>query len=776
MKKLLLKKAIVCLTALVACVAFSACKDEVLIQAEVVLPEDANLMELEQWSYSIPFEIKSDSEWKIDFAFDDAYSICYVFPKEGTGNAVVKLCVLDNWTDERRTGEMYITFPEDESKNQVVQLAQKCNLDNSTNPTDVSKGDRIYAVGYGYNYLGEYASARSVSRSPIVRIEECSNRVQSGPVDATFQAKTYTGSSVTELSNDLSADASFGGSYCGFKGEIGATFNKKDFSNNSHEYAITYVEVAQQNVYLEMDHAEIIMEYMTDAAYNAINGLDVVGKRGTISTPYPSTVEGLGKLVQDYGTHLVTIARLGGRLKYSMTVDISKVESKYDLHAYANCSYKNSFVKASANVSDDLKSSYNKNSKACEVNLQIQGGGNAEALALGSNNGDNDNNIKAWQASLKDITNQTLVGLDIKQGLIPLYDLVNTDLPGGTERKQALKAYITGDTKGLEELTATALGIDMNYETGTVAHIAQIPTFDEGTASNSLIKNISIGGQVVARLCEEFIPVIDNTKRVKVFYPVVSNKVKYNMGYFIGDATHKPAKVCWEGASVSITESREDSVVGAKTELYVRGSSFTSNRSNDETIESTATDFKWSGPGYNESYNYPLVKIFNKIWLRENYKANRKEDGDKFGKNYNLEPIWGTYNSSSQCFYSEQMALEKCSGKYQFTPTGWRTPQANDYLSIITTLQQNNVQLSTGQAFYPDKDGGLLGFHHIYVGFRMPDSNAAYHVGDSQYIIAKEDGSYDGTIVFNSTQKTVSQHWWSWKDYHFPVRFVQDIE
>ncbi len=130
-------------------------------------------MELEQWSYSIPFEIKSDSEWKIDFAFDDAYSICYVFPKEGTGNAVVKLCVLDNWTDERRTGEMYITFPEDESKNQVIKLAQKCNLDNSTNPTDVSKGDRIYAVGYGYNYLGKYASARSVSRSPISTNATC---------------------------------------------------------------------------------------------------------------------------------------------------------------------------------------------------------------------------------------------------------------------------------------------------------------------------------------------------------------------------------------------------------------------------------------------------------------------------------------------------------------------------------------------------------------------------------------------------------------------------
>lgn len=37
-------------------IAFSACKDDNLecIQAEIELPDDANLMELEQWSYSIP--------------------------------------------------------------------------------------------------------------------------------------------------------------------------------------------------------------------------------------------------------------------------------------------------------------------------------------------------------------------------------------------------------------------------------------------------------------------------------------------------------------------------------------------------------------------------------------------------------------------------------------------------------------------------------------------------------------------------------------------------
>lgn len=781
MKKFISFKAIVLFVSMLACsITFTACSDDELIgiQAEVELPSDVNLMELEQWSYSIPFEIKSDTEWEIDFLFDDGRYICYAYPNKGVGDATVKICVLDNWSDERRTGEMYITFPKDESKNQIIKLSQKCNLDNDENLTEVTDGDRIYAVGYGYNFLGEYASANSVSINPIVMIETCSNRVNTGGVNASYEAKTYSGSSVSELMNELNADAKFEGKYFGFKGEVGATFGMKDFSNNNNEYAISYVEVAQQNIFLQMNRDEIIMDYMTDAAYEAINGLPHKGKRGEIPTSYPSTAEGFKKLVQDYGTHLILKARLGGKLKYRMTVDVSKVEGSYDLKAFANCSYNNSFIKTSANVSDSLHSSYKRNEKACEVKVLVQGGGKSEALKLGSNGGDNDANIKAWQNTLVDVKNQTLVGLDINDGMIPLYDLVNKNIEGGEARYKALKAYITGDTEGLEAATSEALGIDMNYETGNVAHIKELPDFDDAKANNSLIKDVYVGGQHVARICEEFIPVIDKTKRVVVVYPVLSNKVKYNMGYFIGDATHRPAKVCWDGGSLSVTECKGQPI-GRKKELYLRGANFM-DASTDEQVEGNISEYKWSAPGYNASYQYSLVKIFDKIWMRENYKGNHKEDGDKFGNNYNLEPIWASWNGSSQCYYSEAMVMENPNTKYPFAPKNWRVPYGEDYLGIISTLQDNQVQLSSAKAFYPDAQGGVLGFHHIYVGYKYANSDAAWNVGETEYVIIKknETGKYekDGQFVFNKEAESAGQHWWVWGDKCIPVRFVQNIQ
>lgn len=767
----------------IVALTFSACSDDELgIQADVVIPEGTNLMQLERYSYELPFEIKSDSEWKIEFDFEDG-QICYAMPDHGTGSQTIKLCVIDNPLEKRRGGEMFIDFPKDESKNQVIKLQQKSIAEDDENAVDLALGNRVYVIGYGYNTLRERASMNSVSMTPIINIAQANadGRMAVGPIDATYVAKTYSGSSVSELSNELSADASFGGSYLGFKGEVGASFGMKDFSKQENEYAICFVEAEKQSAHMEMSTTEIINKYMTDAAYDDINGLPTKGRRHTTPTVYPSTEEGLAKLVQAYGTHLVMSSRLGGCMKYITTVDISKVEGSYDLKAFANCSYKNSFVHASVNVTDTYRTSHSSNSKAVSTVIRVQGGSFSAADKLAASGGDNDTNFKAWTESLSDVKNQTLIGLDNSR-LIPLYELVDQSLTlaedgvDGKARYAALKAYFNGDK--IEQDMSKALG--MEYEMGDATHLASIPIFEYESESDqkSLIKDYYRGGQAVARICHEYIPVIDKTQRVRVIYPIVSNKVKYNMGYFAGDATHRPAKVCWSKDGLKIN-SLQDKPMGAITELYVRGSNFFDS-SNDsiihalETVKATLKPATAAAPGENGSYDYALVKIFDKIWMRENYRAMRKEDGDKFGNNYNLEPVWGGWDGINCAFYNEEMVMAT-SGKYHFAPTGWRVPTANDYLNIEATLRDNQVTISPAKAFYRDREGGVLGFNMVYVGFRFLDNpNLAYNVGSTTYPTPK-DGQYDGMIVFDKDTESFGQHWYGWGDACHPVRLVQDI-
>lgn len=743
-----------------------SCSDDDGIWSEVKFPDDVNLMELDRWSYEIPFNIESDSEWKIEIDGD----ICYASPENGTGSCQVKICVIDNISEESRDGEMQIVFPKDRSKNQTIKIHQKGEADYDDNAVSLEVGNRIYAVGYGYDPLGEYASPKSV-KSVLIRYADAAEeeKIVLGPLSVNYNAKTYSGSSVADLRNELNADAKFGGSYMGFKGEIGASFNMKDFSKNSNEYAISYINVSMCQAYIDVSIDEIAREWLTPNAYQAVNGLDKNGKPSKI---YPSTVAGFKKLFKAYGTHFIKSATLGGRMKYTTVVDISQVEGSYDLNAYANAGYKNSFVHASVEVSDNLKQSYANNSKAITTNLTIRGGDKQAAMALAG--GDSDENLKNWRNSLsieQGSFNCTLVDLDYKEDLVPLYELVDLSLPGGEDRQKKMKDYMEGKQIELD-LTVG----DMVYETGVSAHIKDIPSFNESDKTASLIKDIYIGGQAVARLCEEYIPVINKNKRCKVIYPLISNKPKYNMGLFIGDETHRPAKVSWQGENVYITELVNEPI-GARKELYVRGSSFnTTGNGVDIYEDADAKDYKWNAPGYNGSHYYSLVKIFDKIWMRENYQANRKEDGDRYGEHYDLEPVWASWNGSEQCYYSEEM-VTATSGIYHFAPTGWRTPLADDYLKINLVLKNNDVPISTAKAFYPDKEGGVLGFHHIYVGRRSLDRpGVGINVDRTYYVIVSQDGKFDGQIVFEKDDESFGQHYWTWGESCYPARLVQTIK
>ncbi|MCR5850808.1 MAG: hypothetical protein K6G92_08875 [Bacteroidaceae bacterium] len=777
-----MKKIFYLMAMAITALTFSACSDDDNdIQAEVVIPEETNLMQLERYSYELPFEIKSDSEWKIEFDFEDG-QICYAMPDHGTGSQTVKICVIDNPSETRRGGEMFIDFPKDESKNQVIKLQQKSMADDGENAVDLALGNRVYVVGYGYNTLHERASIHSVSISPIINYAQAyaDGKVVVGPMDASFVAKTYSGSSVSELSNELSADANFGGMYCGFKGEIGATFDMKDFSKQQNEYAISYVEADMQSAYMEMSPTEIINTYMTDAAYDDINGLPTKGRRHSAPTAYPTTDEGLAKLVQFYGTHLVMSARLGGCLKYVTTVDISKVEGSYDLKAFANCSYKNSFVQASMNVSDNYKQSHASNSQAVQTVVKVQGGSKDAVVKLAVANGDNNANFSAWIESLKDAKNQTLVGLDYgREKLIPLYELVDQSLTlaedgvDGKARYAALKAYINGDK--IETDMSKALG--MEYEMGDATHLASIPDFvsESRNQDQSLIKDYYRGGQAVARICHEFVPVIDKTQRVRVIYPILSNKVKYNLGYFAGDATHRPAKVCWSKDGLSVV-SLVNEPMGAITELYVRGSNFFNNNNDSiihalETVDATLQPYIISAPGRDNLHDYPVVKIFNQIWMRDNYQANRSIRGDWHDCKYNDN----NNNIRNDAFYSFNEARNST-----FAPQGWRVSSKTDFQNIQKTLTANDVSnITTSVAFYPDEKGGVLGFYLRLNGRWDADNTNKFNMDGfvCYYGCLKNDANKSYDDVFQITREGgFAPIDYGWDETHrFAVRLLQDI-
>ena len=644
----------------------------------------ADLQALNTYSYEVPFEVKAKGEWRIDFEWEDGEQICYASPKQGKGDTKINICVLDNATDKHRTGEMIITDFGDNGKKTVVKLGQKSQLED-TRADKISTGNCIYGVGYGYNAMsGKLAANQIVKMADAIK----DNILVTEGVRASYALREYKGSCFSQLCNNFKADASFSGKYFGFKGEAGASFDSKYLRESNRDYVISMVDVTTTQATLGYNRDQII-DAMTDAAYNAINGLAMKSTKGRpMKTSYPSTNEGFKKLIQDYGTHMLVRAELGGKMKYATTIDLSKVESEYTLNTFAKCSYNNKFIKAKAGVSDDLSSQFSNNRGAIDTKLTILGGSPTCLESLSKE--DNDANMDAWVKSLQDNQNTVVVNLP-KAERIPLWELVNTAEPGGDKRKEMLKEYMKEGGQMERDFTISDKGI--TQEMGQIAHITGLGDM-KNPVGRTLIRDLYIGGTVVARVCSEFIPKFSLTERSVVVYPVYNNRVRYNMGYFIGNSAWAPQYICWKNEGDPIISKVDGMKPGTQNELYLSGSSFYT--AGDPAIKEATeqkTDVKvqpaymqgptwWRSDDKEHVHNYPIVKIFNRIWTVVTH--NQLIDG-------------------RTCYY-------RASDLKKFTVEKWRVASVEDYENLKNGLTSNNISLPV--QYMSDVEGGkdLTGF------------------------------------------------------------------
>jgi hypothetical protein len=101
------------LTAGVFTFSLTACSDDNMLDNEgevmnSMMTQSMDLNNLESYSYSVPFEIKCEGDWSVDFAFNEGEPFCYAFPKRGHGPQTIKICTIDNTNTESRSGELIV--------------------------------------------------------------------------------------------------------------------------------------------------------------------------------------------------------------------------------------------------------------------------------------------------------------------------------------------------------------------------------------------------------------------------------------------------------------------------------------------------------------------------------------------------------------------------------------------------------------------------------------------------------------------------------------------
>ena len=750
-------------TALLSCSDDQFQENASLSPTAAVLGESTDLASIEQYGYAIPFEVKADGDWEITFQFNEGHQICYALPDHGKGPMKIKVCVLDNWTDERRTGEMTVTDLTNGTKTSYP-LSQKCNLDNGTRAGNLvapSKGNIIYGVGYGYNIYKPLSEG--IALCPIVRVEEfiANNIIETEGVDENFKYSQYTGSTLSELTREYKKQNNIAGNAYGFEAEISNAFGTNDFSSNECEYMLSEMSAVKNKVLIANMNAGTLMQYyMCDEAYANINGSPYVApgsdrKRGSV-VAYPSNDEGFYNLVKQYGTHLIRRAHLGGRIRYATTMNISKVEGSYDLNAFAKCNYQCPWSKADADISEELKNSYNSNNVARSTKVTVYGGQ--------QNAGNVISRFKSysyyyeWLESLDDINNQRIISIDNDE-LLPLWELVNEAEAGGRARKAKMKDYILNRLP----LDMAREEAKQTYLEGTIYRINNIPDFSKEATDGTLIKDVYAEGRHVARICNEYIPQINKLQRVNIIYPVAANKVKYNMGYYTGDKEHDPCMVCFTKTETKI-KSVGDSQTGNKSEVYLYGSRFTSNAEQFEgekiantNIENAYMEAPYSESGRTVTGNYPIVKIFNRIWQRSEYS---EEVSSSF---------YGGYNT--MYYYPED--------RTKFHNETWHISSVDDWKNLTSCLiDQAGSNLPATKIFddskYKAQD--ITGFHLRWLGWKDCNRDCNGINNDQmEFMTHKDFKQFAHVRILKTGSIEICENEYALNCWRMCIRMVQDL-
>ena len=569
---------------------------------------------------------------------------------------------------------------------------QQVSNGNANAPQD---GLRMYGVGYGYNFILDHSKA--LSTAPIIEPQVIADSSKTNGIDIIVNEKTYTGSSMTEVSNQFSANVEAGGGLFGFKGEVGAAFTKSTDKTTSNEYALTICDFAVTTATLE-GNEDFVRRHMKSDFKAALLGL---------TSEYKGR-EGLKKLVKNYGTHCVGQVRLGGRLRYACTVDVSKVSGEYDLDAYAKVSYSKLSFSASASVDNKYKQAYESNNTAITTTITAIGG-TVESVAKLTGANSNKEAIDEWKNSLKDRENDGVVEV-LKA--YPLWELIPQDTEENKQRASDLESYIK-DGSFEDDMTNKDV-----FMVGGLGKIEVDGIFtDDDVKNGTLVKDLRMNKQVViARACLEYVPQINLLERSLILYPVIENKPKYNLGYFVGSSTVAPCRVSWNDKSAApniIKLTREKT--GRQKVLYQLGCSFLHSDIDQKTIKTGVVNGVFPYGAYmrgpklvgkengkdkiESSYNYPLVKIFNHVWTRENF-------------NYPLGDGSVTQTGDdNQVFYSHKMI----SSDYNRNklPNGWRLPNK----TMINQLKEEMIERGLQRPADQLVTGGPFGFDATWLGY-----------------------------------------------------------
>jgi len=376
---------------------------------------------------------------------------------------------------------------------------------------------RSYGVGYGYNGTGKYSDYdevrdRVIDLSAIQQYDaEHGSATVIDDVSPSSFHHVYSGTDAMTICEKLTRQSSVKVDAVLFQAEVKSTYSKTDMTSNEFAFCTIYdgLTVASRHLepydlyHIAREHPEVLSPGFTRYVSMASKAIDKGNNTEAMRI--------IQNMFQTYGTHIIYHAKLGGKLKFSTTMNRHVVDSRNTVDEQASASFLYCIGTTEGTETQDWVV---KTQEDRETHIEALGGNSALALELAgmhdsSNMTKKSEVLDKWFKSLKfdpnaDKDDNNVELIDIK--VAPISDLI-------TDPQVA-------------DLYAKMTGKYISYETSVMPRarnkiFAKIPTSTLRIADRSTTNQVVHNNEIIGEVLNEYVHNVEYT----VFYPTLGGKL-----------------------------------------------------------------------------------------------------------------------------------------------------------------------------------------------------------------------------------------------------------
>lgn len=374
------------MTAAIAALTFTSCsQDDDAANADDVATGQPAVLAIDGGENYIDLTTAADADWQIV----DCPKWIVPVASSGLASDTIRIYVESNHRLPLRTGDIIVRYANGKTR------TTRAEQDNTQSQPNLQ---RSFAVGWGFD-VRTYNDSRGL-RDQLFSIQRImkdnDDALRRDERSASNRIDFFYGDDASDLEKNMKGSLTIDGKFKVFSLDLQANFGMSAINNSKRIFSWI------------RDHCTEYVTYFNNVDFKTAQKTTNENPNGWFTTDFATlrkeiidsdgSQESIEKLINNYGTHFVTVAEVGGCCDYYFSSVFDNSQSKIDVQAALTFSYQSKFkLTADATYANDLKQMSNETIER----FSVKGGNSVDLTNKVFTGAAGEEAMSEWKHSIK---------------------------------------------------------------------------------------------------------------------------------------------------------------------------------------------------------------------------------------------------------------------------------------------------------------------------------------------------------------------------------------